>query len=183
MKRRTVNLILSLFSVFLAVALFGFGVYAATSATSTINSTFHFQVSQDDVFVDIVGSVSGCENSISNYVHEWQNTENFLPWSMNEDLNFKRIDKNNDDAEDIIYTFNFKNYNENRKIRIEFVEISQSDKILLTPSQSIILEDFTGDYNNPPSGEMTMTLSLKQPPQSFNHQTFSFTIKIDFVQE
>ncbi len=182
MKRRTVNLIFSLFSVFLAVALFGFGVYAATSATSTINSTFHFQVSQDDVFVDIVGSVSGCENdSIPNYIHEWQNTENFLPWNMNQDLIFKKIGE--DKVEDVVYTFNFKNYNENKKIKVEFIDISQSDKILLTPSQSIVLDAYVGDDNNVPSGVMTMTLSLKQPAQSFSHQTFSFTIKIEIVQE
>lgn len=182
MNRRVVNLLLSLLSVVLAVGLFGFGVYSAKTATSTIDSSFKFVVSEEDVFVDIVGSVSGCknENDIRQYKHEWNNCEEFAPWNVSEDLKFNVND--DDSVENIVFTFDLKNYTTNQ-VRFSFLEVSQSDKILQTPSDSLTLNpyQFVDDEENAPSGQMLMTISLKEPRQDFSALAISFTLQIDVI--
>ena len=59
------RLIFTIVSLCFALTLMVFGVYAASSATFTINSTIQFVVS--DVYVTVSGSVTGSSNAATSY--------------------------------------------------------------------------------------------------------------------
>jgi len=135
------NIILSILSVFFAVAIFLIGVLAVTNTTATITNTFYFDVDPGDFFVSIVGEVSGFDGeAIPNYIHDYENasSENFVRWEV-PNLKFAY---EQGQIRDIVFTFRIGNYNYDKRISVEVVDyetMPPSTKIKNTPSPKIYL--------------------------------------------
>lgn len=185
MRRRVINILFSVLSVSLALGLFFFSVFAITSTTS-ISNIFSFQVSDDDLHVEITGVVENYESDIavSDYYHDpmYTSQENFVRWNL-PDLYFVYA---NGGIQDIIFTFTIKNHEQNRSIRIYFTNyISNpvSTKILNTPSEinGIIIEPIIQNETGyiAREGIIRMHVSIIDDSESFYKINNNFVLNIE----
>ena len=188
MRKRIINLTLSLLSVVLAVTLFTVGVVAARSATSSVNGTFKFTPPSDAVFVKIDGQVVGSANQgdfLTNTYHHNENDINSWPeWTLSEKLIFNK--RSEQVVDDIVFKFKIVNYT-NRALKFEFTNISpnpeENGKMQFILDEAIVLNacDIAG---NPTEGgsveEFKLILRPQKPFTSFD-MDFSFTLSITEV--
>lgn len=178
------NIILSIFSVCFAVALFLIGVLAATNTTATIKNTFYFDVDPSDFFVSIVGEVSGFEGeAISNYIHDYENasSENFVSWEV-PNLKFA-YEKGQ--IRDIVFTFRIGNYNYDKRISVEVINyetLPPSTKIKNTPSPKIYLNPIRIEGTDQIIDQNTISVYVSVLDTSTDFvQSNSFTLKFEVV--
>lgn len=183
MQKRLVTLLFSVLSIVLSIGLFLVGVIAASSVSTSVTGTFSFNVSEDDFFVEIIGSVSGQASpaKVDNYYVDslFAPGASFVPWQLPE----LAFDYNSNGAVDIVFTFNVKNYNE-KPIKIEITEIIEDkSKVKNTPSEPVIIAGATFDESNQPvysTGMLTVTLSALNDAISFKVVN-SFVLSLSFA--
>lgn len=184
MRKTVVNILFSILSVGLAVFLFFIGVFAATEAT-TITNTFYFSVDQNDLFVNIVGEVSGYANDITvpNYVHNYEDAEEsqFLDWEV-PPLTFA---EENGQVKNIVFTFTIENHDPSKRISIEIEDYETnptSTKIVNIPSEKIYLEPFNEQTQIFDYDIITVNVKVLDISEDFSVEN-SFSILIKNVQE
>lgn len=151
MKKRKINIILSVVSIVFAFSLFVFGAYAASSATSSVSNTFFFDIPEDKFFVQINGTITGCRNE-ENYV-------NFLNHDKLSDMYDKAGEvayrgkysiefmEDSNGFKDVVFTFTIKNYNEyaiSAHIVSNYNPVT-SPKFENTPSEAVTIAARTYD--------------------------------------
>ncbi len=190
MKKRTINIILSVVSILFAFSLFAFGVYAANSASSSVSNTFYFDIPSDKFFVEINGSITGCRNE--------ENYANFLTHDKLSDM-FDRAGevayRNKYQVEfvegasgykDIVFRFKIKNFNDyaiKAEIRNNYNPVS-TPKFSNTPSEAVTLQPYS--YNSQTGSwvadekEATVTMRLLTT-ENFVNEPNSFTIHFELA--
>ena len=159
MKRRKLNILLSVFSIVLSFSLFGFGVYASAVANSTINNTFVYEVPPEDFYVNVIGSITGCQ--------EEQNFTNFLTHDKDSliteypnqyDVNFVELSANT--YKDIVFSFTVTNYNA-FPITAHIESDTNSTYFTSVPSQQVTIDAYSFNGENYVADCDVVTLTLK----------------------
>ena len=177
MTRRKINITLSIISIVLSFALFGFGVYASASVNSTINNTFKYDVPEDAFFVNMIGTISGSSND-GVFIQHNKN----LPLTDYEDsYNVSFVEQSGGIYEDIVFTFKIENYNE-YAITAEIIPDTSSSYFSSTPSPKITLGAYSWNGQNyvAQSSEISLVLKLTTN-QNFQNETNGFTILFERV--
>lgn len=191
MKKRTINVILSVVSILFAFSLFAFGVYAANSATSSVSNTFYFDIPSDKFFVEINGSITGCRNE--------ENYANFLTHDKLSDM-FDRageiayrnryqvefVEDGNSGYKDIVFRFKIKNFNDyaiKAEIRSNYNPVS-TPKFSNTPSEAVTLQkrEWNEQTNSWVTDEKEITVTMRLlTTENFVDEPNSFTIHFELV--
>lgn len=188
MKKRTINIILSVVSILFAFSLFAFGVYAASSATSSVSNTFYFDIPTDKFFVEINGSITGCRNEedYANFLTHDELSELFDKAGEVAYHNKYKVEfvEDNSGFKDIIFKFKIKNFNEySIKAEIRSNYNPSNPKFSNTPSEPITLEPYSCDSQGnwvADEKEITVTMHL-ETDENFFDEPNSFTIHFELV--
>lgn len=185
MKRRKINIILSVFSIIISLSLFGFGVYAASTVTSTVNNTFMFNIPEDAFFVDIVGSITGCKNeeNFSRFLEHSKDSQVFdksglVAYPGAYEVEF--VEEGNV-YKDIIFSFTIKNYN-TYPIRVSVLSNTNSANFSNTPSAPVVIDAYTQGNDGWVYDEQTITVVTKlTTDRTFVGESNSFTINFELL--
>ena len=159
MTRRRISILLSVVSILFTATLFVFGVYASNSVNSTIENTFIYEILEDDFFVRITGSITGCVDE--------QNFTDFLEHNKDSEVtsypNYYDVQFAEDGAKgykDIVFTFKIANYNA-FNIKAEIESETNSTNFTSIPSQAVTLDAYSRVGENYIADEDILTLTLK----------------------
>lgn len=180
------NLILSMVAVVFTLAVFTFGVYAATAPSFTISNTITF--APNELAVDIVGKVDGYDKTktlvLENYEYtvdktkplEEQSPQNWDDTAL-KGLTF--VDK----TTPIIFTFQITSRID-AKFAVYIADYNTSStKITNTPSHSITNKLVFEATDEDTMKEITFTIAVKETNNvSFENESNNFKVVIEAVE-
>ena len=175
MTRRKVSILLSIISIIFTTSLFVFGVYASNSVNSTIENTFIYEILEDDFFVRINGSITGCvdEQNFTDFLEHNKDSQ-VTSYPNYYDVQFAENGKSG--YKDIVFTFKIANYNA-FDITAEIESETNSSKFTTLTSQAITLDAYqkVGGNYTADEGILTLTLVLNDY-EDFDNELNSFKI-------